>query len=80
MTKEPRDYLEVAFRTIECFADDGKLDVHELGRLVAIAERDGVVDDNEKRVLSNIFRRLNGQDLTAELQEKVKHVCQLHGI
>ena len=42
---EPRDYLEMSFRLIQCFANDGRLDVHELGTLLAVAERDGVIDD-----------------------------------
>lgn len=74
MAQEPRDYLELAFRSIECFSDDGKLDVSELERLVDIAERDGQVDDNEKRVLAGIFKRLHVRDLTPELQEKIDHV------
>ena len=36
---EPRDYLEMTFRSIQCFANDGRLDVHELGALLDIAER-----------------------------------------
>ena len=41
---ESRDYLEIAFRSIECFTNDGKLRVDELDKLVEIALRDGVVD------------------------------------
>lgn len=52
---ESRDYLEISFRSIECFSNDGKLDVKELGEILSIAERDQVIDDNEKRVLANII-------------------------
>ena len=68
---ESRDYLEMTFRSIECFADDGRLDADELMNIANIALRDGVVDDNEKRVLKNIIGRLNKDDLTDELQEKI---------
>lgn len=56
MTDENRDYLEMTFRSIDCFAD-GRLNVGELQTLIDIAQRDGVVDENEKRVLRNIFSR-----------------------
>lgn len=80
MTSENRDYLEMTFRSIDCFADDGKLDVAELATLMAIARRDGVVDDNEKRVLKNIFSRLNRADLTAEMIREIEQIRQDVGI
>ena len=69
--KESRDYLEMAFRSIQCFADDGKLLVHELESLVDIARRDGVVDGNEKRILQGIIERLNPVELTEAMQAKI---------
>lgn len=69
--KENRDYLEMAFRSIKCFADDGKLQVDELESLVDIARRDGQVDDNEKRILQGIIGRLNSADLTPAMNEKI---------
>ena len=74
---ESRDYLEMTFRSIECFADDGRLDADELMNIANIALRDGVVDDNEKRVLKNIIGRLNKDDLTGELQEKIAGLTSL---
>jgi len=71
MTQENRDYLELTYRSINCFADDGKLDVQELDSLVAIALKDGVVDDNEKRVLRNIIERLSEDELTPEMVAKI---------
>jgi len=71
MTKDSRDYLEMAFRSIECFADDGKLKVDELKQLVDIALRDGVVDANEKRVLRNIFSKLTPAELTPEMTQAI---------
>jgi len=71
MSSENRDYLELTYRSITCFTDDGKLDVNELENLVEIAMRDGVVDDNEKRVLRNIIERLGERDLTPEMMDKI---------
>lgn len=72
--KESRDYLEMAFRSIACFSDDGKLSVDELEKILNIAQQDGVVDDNEKRVLSGIIKRLNATELTLEMQAKVAQI------
>lgn len=68
---ESRDYLEMAFRSIQCFSDDGVLNADELGKIVAIAQRDGVVDDNEKRVLRSIIAKLTPADLNDEMRQAV---------
>ena len=74
---ESRDYLELTFRSINCFANDGRLDATELGELMAIALRDGVIDDNEKRVLANIVGRLSENELDTEMTNKVAEVKKL---
>ena len=78
--KESRDYLELTFRSITCFSDDGKLDLAELNSLMAIALKDGHVDDNEKRVLGNIFSRLKEVDLDEAMQARVEEIKDTYGI
>ncbi len=73
---ESKDYLEMSFRSINCFANDGKLDIFELNEIVDIALKDGVVDDNEKRVLGSIISRLNADELKGELEERVNQLRQ----
>ena len=68
---ENRDYLEITFRSINCFANDGKLDVNELNSLIEIALKDSVIDDNEKRVLRNIIDRLTNAELTEAMHQKI---------
>jgi hypothetical protein len=65
---ESRDYLELSLESIKCFADDGKLDADELGKLIAIAERDGVFDQNELRVLRNVISRLRPEEITGPMR------------
>ncbi len=77
---ESRDYLELTFKSINCFADDGKLDVDELNGLVDVALRDGVVDENEKRVLSNIISRLNDKDLDQTMIQRVSEIKSKFGL
>lgn len=77
---DSRDYLEMTFRTINCFANDGKLDVVELDSLVDIALKDGVIDDNEKRVLRNVIDRLTDAELTEPMRSKIAELRRHHSI
>lgn len=77
---ENRDYLELAFRSIQCFSDDGQLQVSELQQLLDIALRDGVVDHNEKRVLRSILRRLTSEELNPEMLAKIRAAQAAMGI
>ncbi len=72
--KEPRDYLEMSFRSIECFSNDGKLDAEELGKILDIAEKDGVIDHNEIRVLNNIISRIKPEEVDAAMQAKLNEI------
>jgi uncharacterized tellurite resistance protein B-like protein len=76
---ESRDYLELSFRSIQCFANDGRLDVAELGSLLAIAERDGVIDDNEIRVLRKIVALVKPDELDPAMREKIAEVARKIG-
>lgn len=73
---ENRDYLEMSFQSINCFADDGKLDANELDNILNIALKDGVVDNNEKRVLANIISRLTPAELNPEMLVKIDEIKQ----
>ena len=80
MAEENRDYLELAYRSIQCFSNDGQLLLPELNQLMDIALKDGVVDDNEKRVLRAILRRLVHAELTPEMLARVKELQTKHGL
>ena len=56
MSKLPSHH-EIAIASIPVFSDDGHLDLVELEKLLALALRDAVVDEDEKRVLGNILTR-----------------------
>lgn len=73
---EVRDYLEMSFQSIQCFSDDGKLDAHELGKILAIAERDGVIDQNEIRVLRNIISRVKPHELDEAMRKKMMEISE----
>jgi len=74
--KEPRDHLEMTFRSIECFSNDGKLDAQELGSILDIAERDGNIDANEIRVLKNIISKIKPEEIDEAMQKKLDEIAE----
>ncbi|MFP7721324.1 hypothetical protein [Lysobacter sp. A3-1-A15] len=66
-----RDHLEMAFHSITCFADDGRLEAAELDRIVAIAERDGTINDDESRVLNNIISRIQPDEIDSAMKVRL---------
>ncbi|OUS31537.1 hypothetical protein A9Q99_02915 [Gammaproteobacteria bacterium 45_16_T64] len=73
---EVRDYLEMSFRSIECFSNDGKLDAKELGDILAIAEKDGVIDQNEIRVLRNIISKIRPHEVDDAMKIKLEEISE----
>lgn len=76
---ESRDYLEMSFHSIQCFSNDGKLDAAELGKIVAIAEKDGVIDQNEIRVLRKIIALIKPHEVDAAMKEKLAEISKKIG-
>ncbi len=76
---ESRDYLELSFKSIQCFSNDGRLDADELGKLVAIAERDGQFDQNEVRVLKGIISRIKPDEVDAAMKARLAELSQKLG-
>lgn len=70
------DYLEMSFRSIECFSNDGKLDATELGKILEIAERDGEIDNNEIRVLRNIIAKIKPEEVDSAMKLKLEEISQ----
>ena len=58
------------------FANDAVIDERELGMLKRLALEDGVVDEDERQVLQNIFGRVADADLT-EAQRQAIADCRL---
>ena len=63
-----KDHLEMALKSIEAFQNGGKIDGDELSNIITIAERDCTIDQNEIRVLRNIVKRIDPEEVDAELQ------------
>lgn len=52
-------WMEMAVYAIQIFGNDGTIDEHELDCLLALANDDGQIDADERRVLGNILDRVD---------------------
>ncbi len=73
-------HLNLALASIPVFTDDGRMDLAELERLLALAEQDGTLDDEEKRVLANILRRAEGDGPGADVLQRIAEVRAKHAL
>ncbi|MCB1606680.1 MAG: hypothetical protein KDI71_06865 [Xanthomonadales bacterium] len=71
---EPRDHLDMIFKSMEGFANGGKLDASELAEIIAIAERDGQYDQNEIRVLRSIISRIKPEEVDDEIRAQLAKI------
>ena len=80
MPKENSSYLEMAYSSVNVFSDDGKLDESELNFLLGLALKDGEIDDDEKRVLKNIFDQIKDDSISVLMQDRLKAVREKYCI
>ncbi|HEX5757403.1 MAG TPA: hypothetical protein VFY12_13775 [Arenimonas sp.] len=71
-----RDHLEISLKSIEFFAQDGRLDAHELDQLYAIAMRDGVLDAHEAKALKSVIDRILPHELDAAMQASLAEISR----
>lgn len=74
------DHLHLAVASIKVFTDDGLLDERELDSLLALAERDATITDDEKRVLGKIFTQAESTQLDPVVATRIADVRKQHGI
>jgi hypothetical protein len=79
MTGKLRSHHEIAIASIHVFTDDGRLDLAELEKLLALAVRDEVVDADEKRVLANILTRAERDGVAPEVLARIVEVRRQYG-
>lgn len=73
-------HLEIAASSVRVFANDGTLDIRELEHLLAVALRDGSVNDDERRVLGNILNRVREHEVTSAVWARIGEVRRQYGI
>lgn len=69
-----KSHLEIAIASINCFTDDGTLDIGELNFLLGMAMRDGLMDTDEKRVLNNIFSKVTYNDVSKVVWDRMQAI------
>jgi hypothetical protein len=65
----------MASDSIEYFAD-GRLDARELGRLLELAQRDGVIDQDELRVLISVIAHIQPNEMDEAMQAQIAEICR----
>jgi hypothetical protein len=80
ISMKQESHFEIAIASISCFTDDGTLDLGELNFLLGLAMRDGVVDENEKRVLGSIFSKVTSSDVSGVVWDRIQAIKKEHGI
>lgn len=61
----------IAYSFLVVFANDDTIDENELKMLQRLALKDGIVDEDEKRVLRNIFSRVSKEKLTEKVWNEI---------
>ena len=65
---------------LRVFANDGTLDAEELAMFERLALADGVVDERERNVLSNVLSRVSREWVSDEVWESLQAFKARHGI
>lgn len=73
---DAKDHIEMALRSAEGFANDGKLDASELQEILDIAERDKLIDHDEIRVLRNIISRIDPSEVDDAMRAKLAEILE----
>lgn len=62
------------------FANDDTICEKELGMITRLALRDGVIDDEERKVLHEVFKRALTGNITPEVGEEIKRFREKYDI
>lgn len=71
-----KDHIQMALKSIEGFANGGKLDAKELAEILQIAKRDGVIDQDEIRVFRNIISRIDPDEVDEAMRKKLTRILK----
>ena len=75
-----QSHTEIAIAAERFFANDKVIDIRELETLMALALRDRVIDDNEKKVLGEVFAKVKQADVSHLVWERIKEIRNWHDI
>lgn len=67
-------HIEMSLLSIECFMNDGKLVANELNKLVSLAEKDGVMTQEEISVLTSVIKRIKPNEVDAAMKSRLERL------
>lgn len=73
-----RDIMNYSF--LVAFADDDTICEKELGMITRLALRDGVIDDEERIVMREVFDRAHTGNITPDVREEIKRFREKYDI
>lgn len=65
---------------LHVFANDGLIDGDELRMIERLALEDGVVDEQEREVLSRVFARVDTATVDAAVADEIRRFKERHAI
>jgi hypothetical protein len=71
---EAKPHIQMALKSIEAFANGGKLESKELREILQIAERDSIIDQDEIRVFRNIISRIDPAEVDDEMRKTLTEI------
>ncbi len=81
MTEKHSKARELAgYSFLVVFANDDTIDEGELHFIEKLALEDGIVDEQEKAVLKNIFARVNEEHLANRVKEEIRDFREKYDI
>ncbi|OVE74095.1 hypothetical protein BVX93_00520 [bacterium B13(2017)] len=80
LPKEGSSYLDLVGASVGIFSDDGEMNESELDYLLDLALQDGEIDDEEKRVLKNIFSQVRKYPAQKRVIEKIRKIEKKYSI
>ena len=70
----------IQYASLHVFANDRTIDAQELAMLERMALRDGEIDEDERRVLSRIFAKVNANTVTPAVWDEITAFKEEHAI
>lgn len=74
------DAIKLAYLALAVFAEDDTLDAKGLDALLNVAMHDGVIDDEEKRILANVFNRIDEAHVESDVWNRIQSIRRQHAV
>lgn len=65
---------------MESFRSKGRLELEELDQIIALGMDDGMLDKEERSILSDIISSMSTRDLTPDVWRRVEQIIQLFAL